>query len=174
MNRSLTQSTLEQVRQALITLRSQAEPETCLLCDSAGNVIEREGSGPWDNSLVTALAAGVYGASRELARILGQDEFDSVLNQGEKTNIFFQCVTEDLLLVTVYSETASTGLIKLYAAQAAQTIRRVLAHSGQDGQGNDGAPSRLVLKHSDAMFSAGARDQEESEQKNEPQAVGKA
>ncbi|MBL7077522.1 MAG: roadblock/LC7 domain-containing protein [Kiritimatiellae bacterium] len=172
MNLTLAEGEMHAVRRALAWLSSQAEPDSCILCDSAGNVIEREGQGPWESALVTALAAGVYGASRELARILGQEEFDSVLNQGEKTSIFFQSVTEDLLLVTVFSETASTGLVKLYAAQAAEMLRRALAGTRQPAGNPGGSLPPLVLKNDGDMFRAGTQETQHAEPCRARQAVG--
>ncbi len=170
MNLALTQNEMHSVRHTLAWLRSQAEPDACILCDSAGNIVERDGKGPWESALVTALAAGVYGASRELARILGQQKFGSVLNQGDNTNIFFQSVDEDLLLVVVYTEMASTGMVKLFSSRAASLIRRALTNRSQDDIPKEDMPT-LVLKDSANMFSPGTEQTEQAHQRQKRQPV---
>lgn len=171
MNLALAENDMQSVRHTLAWLRSQAEPDACILCDSAGNIIEREGKGPWESALVTALASGVYGASRELARILGQEEFDSVLNQGEHTNIFFQSVTEDLLLVTIFSETASTGLVKLFTGRAAEMLRGTLAAREQEAVHREDLPPLILTDNAD-MFSAATEEPPHTEPCRARQVVG--
>ena len=169
MNLALTETEIQSVRETLTWLRTQAEPESCILCDGAGNVVDQEGKGPWESALVTALAAGVYGASRELARILGQQQFGSVLNQGDNTNIFFQSVNEDLLLVVVFTETASTGMVKLFAGRAASLIRRALANRSQRNIPDDLPP--LVISDESDIFTADVEPPKHTALRREPQPV---
>lgn len=172
MNLALAKNEMLSVRRALTWLRDQTESDACILCDSAGNVLDLEGKEPHNSALVTALAAGVYGASRELARMLGQEEFESVLNQGETTNIFFQSVTEDLLLVTVFSETASTGLVKLHADRAATLMRETLTRPQRAEEMAGEALPALEFTDDDNMFGAATEQTEQHGLRQKRRTVG--
>ena len=114
------------VRQILADLLVSSEADHCLVCDSGGYVVAEEGSLPHDQFLISALGAGVFGASRELARILGEDEFSAVLHQGEKRSIFIHAIDTDHLLVVVFSTSATVGLVKFYSTPAAQQLRQLI------------------------------------------------
>jgi len=87
----------------LLQLLARSESDDCLLCDSGGHVLALEGASKHDPFLISALGAGIFGASRELARMLGENEFSAVLHQGERKSIFLRAVDADTLLVMIFS-----------------------------------------------------------------------
>ena len=86
-----------------------------------------EGASQHDPFLISALGAGIFGASRELARMLGENEFSAVLHQGERKSIFLRAVDADTLLVMIFSQSANVGLVKLYSTPAVDELRLILA-----------------------------------------------
>ncbi len=127
MGYALHKADLDRIHRVLVDLLAASESDECLLCDAGGYVIAQEGPSQADAALVSALSAGVFSASRELARTLGEDTFSHVLHQGRHRSIFIQSVSQDLLLVVVFSHAAGPGLIKLYAGPAAGECRSIFA-----------------------------------------------
>jgi predicted regulator of Ras-like GTPase activity (Roadblock/LC7/MglB family) len=121
----LSETEFERVRQIILELLVRSESDDCLVCDSGGYVLAKEGMDTADPFLLSALGAGVFAASRELARILGEDEFSAVFHQGEKKSIFIRAVNHEILLVDIFSKFANIGLVKLYATPAATALRAV-------------------------------------------------
>ncbi|MEI8243003.1 MAG: roadblock/LC7 domain-containing protein [bacterium] len=115
----------EKIRRVLSDLLSRAEADECFLCDSGGYLVAHEGVERADAALISALGAGVFMASRELARMLGEKEFNTVFHQGENKNIFIRAVTADVLLVIIFSSAGSLGLVKLYATPAVTGLQAV-------------------------------------------------
>jgi predicted regulator of Ras-like GTPase activity (Roadblock/LC7/MglB family) len=116
----------QRLTRVLQELLERAESSGCVLCDHSGYVLAQTGPDAEDPLLISALGAGVFAASRELARLLGEDKFSSVFHQGEKKSIFICAVTADVLLVIIFSNEASVGLVKLYAGPAAAAMGKVL------------------------------------------------
>jgi len=114
---------LNRVLQELIV---RSESSACLVCDNSGYVLAQEGVKQQDSMLLSALGAGVFSASRELATLLGEDQFSSVFHQGEKKSIFISAANEEVLLVTIFSNESSVGLVKLYARPAARSIQGII------------------------------------------------
>ena len=104
----------------------RSESEACLICDNSGYVLAQDGAGQENSMIISALGAGVFTASRELAGILGEDQFSSVFHQGEEKSIFISSVNEKVLLVTIFSNEVSVGLVKLYARPATRTVDDVI------------------------------------------------
>lgn len=127
MAQLLTETDSAQLRKVLMHLLTRSESDDCLLCDSGGHVLAIEGANRQDPFLVAALGAGVFGASREMARILGENEFSAVLHQGERKSLFLRAVDADTLLVMIFSKTANVGLVKLYSTPAVEDLRQILA-----------------------------------------------
>jgi len=142
------------LRKVLLHLLARSESDDCLLCDSGGHVLAQEGASKHDPFLISALGAGVFGASRELARMLGENEFSAVLHQGEHKSIFLRAVDADTLLVMIFSRSANVGLVKLYSTPAIEELRQILAdikHGQFVADREDSRP--FVLSNETQLFS---------------------
>jgi len=115
----------EKIRRILSDLLARSESDECFLCDSGGYLVAHEGVERPDAASITALGAGVFLASRELARMLGEHEFNTVFHQGETKSIFIRAVTAELLLVIIFSGNGSLGLVKLYSTPAVTELQGV-------------------------------------------------
>lgn len=145
---------MERIQQILTDLLDRSESEECFLCDSGGYLVAQEGAPREDATILSALAAGVFLASRELARMLGENEFNTVFHQGENKNIFIRAVTAELLLVIIFSSSGNLGLVKLYSAPAVADLQELFGaiQNRHDEVTSDDHRS-FVLKQ-DAIFLA--------------------
>ena len=154
MTYELTRRDVNQLRRILIELLDQSEADSCLICDGAGHMLAQENVSKQDPMLISALGAGVFAATRELARLLGEDEFSTVLHQGMKRSIVIASATEEVLLVIMFSGESRVGLVKLYAPSAAAAIRGVFESIQQRGTtGDDSVDRNFVLQQDAAIFS---------------------
>ncbi len=100
-------------------LRARTEAELVVLADGGGNLLvqapERD---VHDVASMAALAAGAFAATRELARLTGEDGFRSVAHEGDETGLFVQSVDADTLVVVVFRKPVALGLVKLYTRRA--------------------------------------------------------
>ena len=126
MDFSLTGADVSRFNRVLEELLEHSESTGCLVCDHGGYIIAQQGVDFQDPLLISALGAGVFAASRELARLLGEDDFSAVFHQGEKRSIFICAVTLDVLLVVIFSNEATVGLVKLYATPAVAAMRKII------------------------------------------------
>ena len=122
---TLNGQNMTQLRRILSDLIEKTEAEGCVLCDGGGHVLIQEGRGTKDPMLLAALGAGIFAGSKELARILGENEFSAVFHQGNRKSIFIRAVDGDVLLVVIFSCQESVGLVKLYALPAAARLRAI-------------------------------------------------
>ncbi len=116
MGYALTQEDYEQLNEDLSDFISQSEARTVLLCDRGGNVIASSGDSVMDNiDMVSALVAGAFAATKQLALALGENEFSAVFHQGSKISIFISGVDEEVLFLALFSDETNAGLVKMYA-----------------------------------------------------------
>jgi len=119
---------------ALSDLSVQSEASIVILSDSGGNILaESVGASAKMTPTLSALAAGSFAATRELAALVGEESFQSIYQQGEELSIYVHGVGEHYLLLVVFDRNTTVGLVKLYVEKTALEIRPVLARvDGQD------------------------------------------
>jgi predicted regulator of Ras-like GTPase activity (Roadblock/LC7/MglB family) len=146
MPRSLTESDEQKLQRVLRELHDRCEADSCLLCDDAGHVLCQVGVENQDPLVISALGAGVFAASRELAMLLGEDKFSALVHQGEKKSIYISAVNVDVLLVVLFSSQVSLGVVKLYSAPAAAAVKAVVESPPAAGTATGDAVFRLSQK----------------------------
>lgn len=105
-------------------LRKDSAGRAILLMDSAGRLLTLVGDAPqFDLTTFVSLMAADFCATRELARLLGEESFHTVYHQGEDTSLYLTQVTEGTLLAVVFDRDTTLGLVR-YA------VRRALSSLG--------------------------------------------
>ena len=157
MTYELTRKDVSRLRKILTELLDQSEADSCLICDGAGHVLAHENVSRHDPLLISALGAGVFAATRELARLLGEDEFSSVLHQGLKRSILMAAATDEVIVVVMFSGEHRVGLVKLYTPTAAAAVRGVFESIRERGAtGEDSVDRNFVLKDTADIFAGSA------------------
>lgn len=151
----LNQRDVNKLRRILLDLLDQSEADSALVCDQAGHVLAHENIKQQDPLLISALGAGVFAATRELARILGEDEFSTVLHQGLKRSILMAAATDEVLLVILFSGEARIGMVKLYTPAAATAIRSVFTEVFTRGNQVESEDREYILESAEGeLFGA--------------------
>jgi len=148
----LTRKDINKLRRVLIDLLDQSEADACLICDQAGHVLAQENVYDQDPLLISALGAGVFAATRELAKLLGEDEFSSVIHQGTKRSILIGAADEDILLVVMFSGDAPIGLVKLYTPTAAAEVKNIVDEALIYAQTTESVDRNFVLQDEENIF----------------------
>lgn len=95
-----------------------------LLIDEAGNILVSVGQNEdVDVTSLAALAAANFGATNQIAKLLGEDDFSILYHKGKKDNIHLSKIGEDIILVTVFTDEVPLGLVRLKAGQVAKEIQ---------------------------------------------------
>jgi predicted regulator of Ras-like GTPase activity (Roadblock/LC7/MglB family) len=105
----------------------KAEAELTVLIDRGGNVISQFGDVTvMDVTTIGALAAGSFAATRELARRIGEMEFNALYHQGNGSHIFMNSVDPDTIMITVFGSRTTVGLVRFSSLATAQAVAELL------------------------------------------------
>src|SRR5712675_3059458 len=105
----------------------KAEAELTVVIDRGGNVISQFGDvAVMDVTIIAALAAGSFAATKELARRIGEVEFNALYHQGNGSHIFMNSVDDDTIMITVFGGQTTVGLVRFYSTSAASGLANVL------------------------------------------------
>lgn len=133
----LTTKTLKEANNLLEDTLIQAGVRTALLIDSAGNIIvnvSREGcAGEFDAMSLAALTAASLAATTQIAQILGEEDFSILFHKGENTNIHFSRTGDNLILVSIFDQNVSLGLVRCRVQELSGALNTIF--EGQHGAG---------------------------------------
>jgi predicted regulator of Ras-like GTPase activity (Roadblock/LC7/MglB family) len=118
----LHEEQFHQLRHILNKLRLDSFSRVVFLVDKNGQQIAAQGDlGDLDTTSLASLAAGNVAATGGMARLIGEKEFPTLSHEGERESIHI-CIIGRVLLVVVFDERSSLGLIKLRVKQASRDL----------------------------------------------------
>lgn len=113
MNVILTKRDLEKINNCLSKVVSSSKAQSILLVDRSGQLIAHHGDTPDIDLLsLAALTAANFGATAEIAKILGEEEFTLLFHKGKNENVYFSAIGEHVIMVTLFDDNTSLGLIR--------------------------------------------------------------
>ena len=95
-------------------LHRDASAKAVFLVDKNGQLLANSGeTGDLDTTSLASLTAGNIAATGGLAHLLGEKEFAIQFHEGEKDNIHISLVGQRVILVVIFDERSSLGLVRL-------------------------------------------------------------
>jgi predicted regulator of Ras-like GTPase activity (Roadblock/LC7/MglB family) len=121
-----------QIKAVLARLRLDASARLVALVDKDGQQIAVHGElGELDTTSLASLAAGNVAATGGMAKLIGEREFPTLSHEGERESIHISVIGRVLLLV-VFDDRSSLGLVKLRSKQISQELAMVFAEVERD------------------------------------------
>jgi len=78
-----------------------------------------------DSTSLASLTAGCVAATGGLAKIVGEEEFPTHFHQGQRDNLHITLIDSRMILVVIFDERSSLGLVRLRVKKAAGELARV-------------------------------------------------
>ncbi len=74
-------------------------------------------------SSITALLAGVFNATEELARIIDEHQFEQFFLKGQAWNLFYHNISPQFLLVVIFKEETLLGSVRVLSEKLASRLK---------------------------------------------------
>ena len=114
-----------QIKQIISKLRVDANAKVVFLVDKNGQQIAAHGDiENLDTTSLASLTAGNVAATDGLAKLIGEKEFSILFHEGERDNIHISLVAQRVILVVIFDERSSLGLVRLRVKKASQELER--------------------------------------------------
>jgi predicted regulator of Ras-like GTPase activity (Roadblock/LC7/MglB family) len=118
----------EQQQIALVCqrLHRDANAKAVLLIGRDGQPIAEAGEvGEIDVTSLSSLTAGNVAATGGISKILREKDFTSQFHEGEKTHVHITLVASRAILVVLFDERSSLGLVRLRVKKASDEMARL-------------------------------------------------
>ena len=101
-----------------------------LLIDRSGQPLAESGvSRTLDTGSIGALAAAAFSATAALAQLLGESEFSVLFHEGVRESMHVSTVDDDTILLAIFDERTTVGMVRLFAREASTSIGGILEES---------------------------------------------
>src|ERR1044071_7321557 len=115
-----------QIKAVLAKLRLDSSAPVAFFVDKDGQQIAVHGDvSNLDTTSLASLAAGNVAATSGMAQLIGEKEFPTLSHEGEKESIHISVIGR-MLLVIVFDERSSLGLVKLRSKQVSHQISAMI------------------------------------------------
>jgi len=109
-------------------LLREANARTALIVDRTGQMLATAGDAPtFDPVAFASLTAADFSANDQLARMLGEPEFGALFHQGERESLYLADVARRVILVVLFDNRTTLGLVKLRVRSVVERLSGVFA-----------------------------------------------
>lgn len=124
----LTTAKLDAIRAQMENNLIAAGIHSVLLVDSAGNIIASCGEHMQGIDIISlaALTAANFAATSQIARIIGEEDFSLLFHKGKKDSIHFAKIGQDYILISIFNDNVSLGVVRLKVTEVSKHLRELL------------------------------------------------
>ncbi|MCX8084031.1 MAG: roadblock/LC7 domain-containing protein [Calditerrivibrio sp.] len=138
-------------------LRKETNSKATFLIDKSGQMVASSGeSQEFDATSLAALVAGNVAATDGIAKLLGEKEFSVLFHEGENEHLNITLVDGKLILVVLFDDSTSLGLVRLKMKKYVKSISQIIAESVNAEQNVAGLFNDITDDDIDKMFKKGS------------------
>lgn len=118
---------LQQINSVCDALHRDANAKTVLIIDKNGQAIAAAGEvDQLDVTSLSSLTAGNVAATGGIASLLAEKEFAGQFHEGERTHVHISIVGGRVIMVVLFDERSSLGLVRLRVKKASSELTGIL------------------------------------------------
>lgn len=118
------------IQKLLADFLAESGSAEVLLIDRSGQLLAMDGvERDLDTVSVSALAAAAFSSTSAMAQLLGETEFTVLFHEGLKRSIHVSTVDEEAIVLAIFDERTTVGMVRLFAREASQALSLVLAQA---------------------------------------------
>ena len=136
---SFTEDDFSAITHSLQRFLYDSNARCALLVDRTGQLVATVGEQPnFDPTAFATLTAADFSANDQLAKLIGESDFNTLFHQGEKESMYLADVARRVILVVLFDNRTTLGLVRLKMKNAvdelAKLFEQIFARGAQAGQ----------------------------------------
>ncbi|MGH7647056.1 MAG: roadblock/LC7 domain-containing protein [Gemmatimonadaceae bacterium] len=142
---SFTEDDYSAILRSLQQFLYDSNARSALLVDRSGQLVATVGEPPqFDPTAFATLTAADFSANDQLARLIGETEFNSLFHQGEQESMYLVDIARRVILVILFDNRTTLGLVRLKVKHAVEELTRLFAEMFQRGRDQANPPNILA------------------------------
>ncbi|MCY3019496.1 MAG: roadblock/LC7 domain-containing protein [Planctomycetota bacterium] len=132
-----------ELNKILADFLDHSQAKCALLIDKEGHLVTKKGfTKSFNTDSIAALVAGSFAATKQVAQLLGEEEFSVIFHQGKNENIHIGLVSDRALVVVIFDDRTTLGMVRLYAEELTQKLTDTLVKSIERNKDKEAALSQ--------------------------------
>lgn len=141
----------KQITIVIDRLLKEANAKIVFLVDKDGQLIASSGdTGDMDTTSLASLTAGNIAATGGLAKLIGEKEFSILFHEGEKDNLHISIIAQRVILVVIFDQRSSLGLVRLRVKKAGDELNVIVQRLLQRVEKKPSDQENLLAEISDS------------------------
>jgi predicted regulator of Ras-like GTPase activity (Roadblock/LC7/MglB family) len=142
---SFTEDDFGAITRALEQFLTDCNARCALLVDRTGQLVATVGDRPnFDPTAFATLTAADFSANDQLAKLIGEHDFSSLFHQGEKESMYLADVARRVILVVLFDNRTTLGLVRLKMKQTVTELNQLFEQVFARGASAAAAPNILA------------------------------
>ena len=142
---SFTEDDFRAITTALERFLTDCNARCALLVDRTGQLVATVGERPnFDPTAFATLTAADFSANDQLAKLIGENDFSSLFHQGEKESMYLADIARRVILVVLFDNRTTLGLVRLKMRQTVDELSRLFEEVFRRSQSGAGQPNVLA------------------------------
>lgn len=141
MDLILYEEELNEIQSVISRLHIDSRSKVVFVVDKNGQQIAAGGDiGNIDPTSLASLTAGNVAATDGLAKLIGEKEFSILFHEGERDHVHISIVANRVILVVIFDERSSLGLVRLRTKKAQMELTTVIDNMLEKSKTNKADP----------------------------------
>src|SRR4030088_505000 len=142
---SFTEDDFAAITQSLQRFLHDSNARCALLVDRSGQLVATVGEQPkFDPTAFATLTAADFSANDQLAKLIGESDFNSLFHQGEKESMYLADVARRVILVVLFDNGTTLGPVRLKMKRPVDELTKLFEQVfNRPTQAQGGAPGFL-------------------------------
>lgn len=143
---SFREEDAKRIHVILVEFLRESSARTALIVDRTGQMITTAGEPPhFDPTAFASLTAADFSANDQLAKLIGESDFNSLFHQGEKESMYLADVARRVILVVLFDNRTTLGLVRLKMKETVIELTRLFEQVfARPTQAQGGGPGLLA------------------------------
>ena len=145
---SFTEEDFAAITKSLQAFLKESNARCALLVDRTGQLVATVGEQPkFDPTTFATLTAADFSANDQLAKLIGENDFNSLFHQGEKESMYLADIVRKVILVVLFDNRTTLGLVRLKMKEVVAELSTLF--EAMFSRGASGAKKPSVLAGAD-------------------------
>ncbi len=133
---------IDEINGILSEFLDASQAKCVLMVDREGHLVTKKGfTRSFDSTSLSALVAASFASTKAMAEVLGESQFLVLSHQGQNEHIHIAAVAGRALLVIVFDDRTTLGMVRLYAGEVSNKVSEALSKAEERNKTR--APQRL-------------------------------
>ena len=160
-NSVMYEEQLQEINRVLARLRTDANAKAAFLIDKNGQQMAAAGENleSYDATSLASLTAGNVASTDAIAELIGERSFSALVHEGDKDSLHISLVNDRIILVVLFDERSSLGLVRLRVRQVSpalmdvfEVVERIHAEQQAKGEANISPFAEITDADIDGLF----------------------